>query len=381
MRPVTPARRQLHPWAWWVWALTLAGVAGLTTNPIVLLLVVAVLGYVVTARRTDTVWARAFPLYLALGAVVIVIRVVMHVLVGLKSGDVVVLPLPEVPLPDWAPGITVLGDVRGEGLLLAAVTGARLAVILVAVGAANSLANPKRLVRALPSALGEVGTALVIAVSVAPQLVESVVRVRRARALRGERTRGVRTFGRTALPVLQDTMDRSLRLASSMDARGYGRRAVTPPAERRLTAALTLGGLGGICVGVYVVLGGSVPAAVGVPVLVAGLVVAAGGLALAGRRRTATTYRPDPWSGPEWLTVSCGAAALALAYLTSRADPSALTMPVSPLAAPAVPLLTVVGLAVAAVPGVLTPAPPPSAPRRPVRGAPRPQESSRVRSR
>ena len=374
-------RRQVHPWAWWGWALMLAGVAGFTTNPVVLVVIVAVLWFVVSSRRLDTIWARAFPLYLVVGAIIVVYRVVMHVLVGLKTGETVLMQLPELSLPAWAAGITVLGDLRLEGLLMAAFAGLRLAVILIAVGAANSLANPKRLVRALPSALGEVGTALVIAVSVAPQLVESVFRVRRARALRGESTRGVRAIGRTALPVLQDTLDRSLRLASSMDARGYGRRAVTPPAERRLTGALTLGGLCGICVGVYVILDGTVPAVIGVPLLIGGLVVAASGLAVAGRRRTVTTYRPDPWAGPEWLTAGCGALALAAAWLTSRLDPLALTMPLSPLAAPAVPMLALAGLVVAALPGILTPPPPPPAARRPTRGAPRPQETRRARSR
>ena len=373
-----PRRRALHPWAWWVWALSLAGVAGSTTNPVVLVLVVAVLASVVAARRLDTPWARAFPLYLALAAFVIVFRMVMHVLVGLKHGEVLVLPLPTVTLPDWAAGISVLGPVWLEGLLGAALTGARLAVILVAVGAANSLANPRRLVRALPSALGEIGTSLVIAVTVAPQLVESVFRVHRARALRGDRARGVRAFGRTALPVLQDTLDRSLRLASSMDARGYGRRATVPARERRMTATLTLTGLGGACVGTYVALDGSLPAAVGVPLLLAGLATAASGLALAGRRRTVSTYRRDPWGRPEWLTVTCGAAALAATLLAAHLDPAALAMPLSPMSAPDVPLLVLAGLTVAALPVVLTPVPPPAAARRPRRGAPRTREAVRA---
>src|SRR6185436_19367571 len=41
--------RALHPGAWWVWALGLATAASRTTNPFVLLLVVAVAGYVVAA--------------------------------------------------------------------------------------------------------------------------------------------------------------------------------------------------------------------------------------------------------------------------------------------------------------------------------------------
>ena len=49
--------RALHPGAWWLWALGLATAASRTTNPVVLLLVVAVVAHVVAARRTEAPWA------------------------------------------------------------------------------------------------------------------------------------------------------------------------------------------------------------------------------------------------------------------------------------------------------------------------------------
>ena len=56
--------------------------------------------------------------------------------------------------------------------------GLRLATMLICLGAANALANPRRLLRSMPPALHEVSTAVVVALSVFPQLAESVVRVR-----------------------------------------------------------------------------------------------------------------------------------------------------------------------------------------------------------
>jgi energy-coupling factor transport system permease protein len=56
--------------------------------------------------------------------------------------------------------------------------------------------------------------------------------------------------------------------------------------------------------------------------------------------------------------------------LLSRTDPDVLLMPLQPLAVPALPPLAVVGLLIAALPAVLTPAPPPPVGRRSVRGAP-----------
>ncbi|HEX4729191.1 MAG TPA: hypothetical protein VH298_15405, partial [Jatrophihabitans sp.] len=57
-------RRQLHPAAWWLWAAGLAVAASRTSNPLILLLVLAVLGLVVTLRRTEAPWARGFRYYL-----------------------------------------------------------------------------------------------------------------------------------------------------------------------------------------------------------------------------------------------------------------------------------------------------------------------------
>ena len=361
--------RPLHPAAWWVWALGLAVAAGTTTNPLLLLLALAVAGLVVSARRGSSPWARAFRLYLYLGLAIVVLRLVLHVLVGLKLGTVRVLPLPEVSLPSWAPGIQLGGDVYLEGLVGAAALGLRLAVIIACIGAANALANPKRLLRSLPSALHEIGAAVVVSVSVAPQLAESVQRVRRARRLRGDDRSGLRAVPAVALPVLEDTLERSLRLAAAMDSRGYGRWASAPQPQRVASGVLTLGGLLASAVGLYGILDATTPAVMGTPTLLLGLVLSAAGLWVGGRHVARSTYRPDPWRGPEWLTAGCGVAAAALATVALRTTPDALAMPLAPLAAPALPLLVVTGLLAAALPAFLTPEPPRPPSRTVVRGA------------
>ena len=60
--------RDLHPVAWWVWALGLAAAASLTTNPLILLTLVGVATLVVMARRSDQPWARSFRLYVIVGS-------------------------------------------------------------------------------------------------------------------------------------------------------------------------------------------------------------------------------------------------------------------------------------------------------------------------
>ncbi len=362
--PSGPLPRELHPAAWWVWAIGLAVAVSHSSNPLLLLIALGVVGLVVVSRRGSSPWARAFRLYLWLGLFIIVVRVFLHVLVGYKVGDHLLVSLPTVTLPSWAAGITLLGDVRLEGLLLAVVLGFRLAVMIACIGAANALANPKRLLRTLPGALHQIGSAVVVSVSVAPQLAESVQRVRRARELRGEPARGLRGLPTIALPVLEDTLDRSLMLAAAMDSRGYGRSADRPASQRRLTSTLTLGGLLLSAVGIYGVLDATTSPLLGSPALLIGLVLALAGLWTGGQGAGRTTYRPDPWRGPEWVTVGSGFAAAVAAVAAAGTAPEAMILPVEPLAWPALPLLAVVGLLLGAAPAYLTPVPP-RATRRP----------------
>ena len=56
--------RDLHPGAWWLWAMGLAAAASATINPFLLLLIVGVAGFTVSMRRSDHPWSRSFRLYL-----------------------------------------------------------------------------------------------------------------------------------------------------------------------------------------------------------------------------------------------------------------------------------------------------------------------------
>lgn len=354
--------RSLHPGAWWVWALCLAVAASRTTNPLLLALLVAVTAFVVAARRDASPWGRSYRMYLALGAVVVLARVVLHVLVGFGYGDHVLLRLPEVPLPRWAAGIELGGPVHLESLLDATFQGLRLATLIICLGAANSLANPKRLLRAVPGALHEIGVAIVVSVTVLPQLGESVQRVRRARRLRGDTSHGLRSVGRVALPVLQDALERSLLLAATMDSRGYGRRQPVAPARRRLTGALLLSSLVVLCLGVYQLLtagGSALPAA---SLLAAGAALATTGLALGGRQSVRTRYRPDRWRTAEWLTAGSGVVCAAALVVASQTDPAGVMTSMQPLAVPTLPVAATAGILVAALAAVTAP-PPVSTPR------------------
>jgi energy-coupling factor transport system permease protein len=347
--------RDLHPVAWWLWAIGLAAAASFTTNPLVLLLLIGVATVVVMVCRSDQPWGRSFRLYVWLGVLIVVLRVLFRIVFGGSYPGTVILDLPEIPLPGWVLGITLLGPLTREALLTGLYDGLRLATIVICIGAANSLANPKRLLRSVPPALYEVGTALVVAVNVLPQFADSLRRIRAAQRLRTGETGRVRALRRLVVPVLEDALEKSLALAAGMDTRGYGRAPGLTAAQRRTTGALMLVGLCGVCVGVYAVLDQTAPRFLALPMLFAGLGLAVAGLVSAGRRVQRSRYRPDPWRLSETAVAASGVVVGVVGWWVSGhqipiAYPNPSVAPEISLAALAGPLLGIVAAAAAPPP-------------------------------
>ncbi|MEU4068137.1 energy-coupling factor transporter transmembrane protein EcfT [Streptomyces wedmorensis] len=355
--PEASRANALHAGAWWVWALGLAVAASRTTNPLLLGLLVGVAGYVVAARRTDAPWARSYGAFVKLGLFVVALRVVFSLLLGSPiPGTHMLFTLPEVPLPDWAQGVRIGGRVTAEQLVFALYDGAKLATLLICVGAANALASPARLLKSLPGALYEAGVAVVVAMTFAPNMVADVARLRTARRLRGRTTGGVRAVLRIGLPVLEGALERSIAVAASMDARGYGRTARVPASVRRTTNVLTLGGLLGVCAGSYGLLAAE-GAGYGLPLLGAGLLAALAGLRLGGRRTLRTRYRPDRWGARAWLVSGSGVAVAVLMIWANSYAPDALHPGVVPLEAPELPLWPAASILVGLLPAFVAPVP------------------------
>ncbi|MGW2240101.1 energy-coupling factor transporter transmembrane component T [Streptomyces sp. NPDC001759] len=356
--PRSRQRRALvHPGAWWLWSLALGTAATRTGNPLLLGLLIAVSAYVVSTCRPQSPDARSYTAFLRLALAVLLIRLVFAVALGSPvPGTHTLLTLPEVPLPHWAQGIRLGGEVTAESLLFAFYDGLRLAALLVCVCAANALANPARLLKSLPGALYETGVAVVVALSFAPNLIADVHRLRAARRLRGRPDSGVRGLLQVGLPVLEGALERSVALAAAMDARGYGRTAEVPAPVRRTTTALTLGGLLGVCAGTYGLLTAEA-GTYGLPLLLAGVTASLAGLRLGGRRSLRTRYRPDRWDARAWLVTASGAVPAALLTLAAATDPAALAPSVVPLTAPTLPLWPAAAVLVALLPAFVAPTP------------------------
>ena len=350
MRP-----RALHPLAWWLWALALGAAALRTTNPLLLGLLVGVAWLVVAARRPQAPWARSFGTFVRFGIAIIVVRVVLQMLFGDRLPGHVLFTTPNAALPSWAAGMTLGGAVTIESVVNAFEQGLQLATLIACVGAANSLASPYRLLRAVPSVLYELGVVVTVALSFAPQTVVAAEGIRDARRLRGRPHRGLRGLRGLAVPVLEGALERSLDLAASMDSRGYGRHGEVTASRRRAGQAATLLGALAIVVGVFSVLDGGAPFLLGLPALGLGAALLVASLRAAKSGSVRSRYRPDRWRIPEWLTVIAGASAVGALVAAGHLGIDGLHPAYSPLEAPLLPLLPAIGVLAAALPAFATP--------------------------
>jgi energy-coupling factor transport system permease protein len=208
-----------HPVAWIVWSTCAGLVAFTTTNPVFLLLLVAVAWFVYSAHRVPGPTARSFRVFLLAGLLTLTIRT----------------------------ALVLFGTVNLGTTAFAALEGLRLATILVVFGTFNAVTDPFGVVRLAPRRFHEPALAAALALSIAPRTMTAVQRVREAQRLRGIHVGAFRTLPALAVPVLENGMEEALTLAESMDARGHGRGTrsryrpqpwTTPAAAVAMTAAV-----------------------------------------------------------------------------------------------------------------------------------------------
>ena len=213
---------QLHPLTWWIWAIGLAISVIRFDSIIFTLSCVGAVAVVVFLNRDDAPWGRSFNWTLKLSAWILIIRTLIGILIGIPIPGQTLFSLPMIHLPHWMPGIRIGGAVTLERLTSALGEGITICAMIVIFGAASSLTSPHKLLRVLPIYIYEFGVSVVIATSVLPQLVSAVGRIRQAQRLRGQSVKGFKSWKRVAIPLLEESLAKSLDLAASMDSRGYG---------------------------------------------------------------------------------------------------------------------------------------------------------------
>lgn len=203
----------------WIWALLLIAAVVLTDSAWIALCAIGVATLLVIARSDGSPWSRSYWIALRIGAVILIIRAVVGVLIGVPIPGTTLFTVPIVDLPSWMPGIRLGGAVTLERLSSSIHEGLIIATVIALFGAATSLTSPHKVLRTLPFFIYEIGITLVIATSLFPQLAQSARRIRLAQQLRGHEKVSWRGL---ALPLLEESLSRSLQLAAAMDSRGFG---------------------------------------------------------------------------------------------------------------------------------------------------------------
>ena len=342
--------RQIHPGAWWCWAIALAATAARTTNLVVLGLIAVVTGVVATACRLDGPLGRTWRLFAKIAVGVIVIRLALQIVFAPRLPGTTLFTIPSVTLPGWMAGISIGGAVTVESLLSGLAQGVRLAVLLLCFGAVNSVSSPARLVRAMPNVLYEAGVATTIALTTAPQAVLAAARVHEARRLRGRPTTGPAALRGLAMPVLDGALDRAITVAASMDVRGYGRSGDHPPAGRRQASVALVAGLLAAAVGAYGVFDPGAPPALAIGGVALGTALLAVGVVAGRGASIRTRHRSLRWDGRAWWVAVSGVPAIAASIVVGVVDPGALDPSYFPVGAQRLPLLLAAGCAAALVP-------------------------------
>jgi len=135
-------------------------------------------------------------------------------------------------LPDNIPALG--GPYTLEALVFGAVNGTTVGAAILAAAALSLLTSPHDVMEALPKALSRTGTAIAASVNLVPSVANSFTQVSEAQRMRGWQPKGPRSWAEVVVPVVLTSVEGSIQLAESMEARGFGSGPRTSMDTRKL---------------------------------------------------------------------------------------------------------------------------------------------------
>lgn len=286
--------------AWIVWLASAAILTLLTRNPLYLIILL------LAARLVqNTCGGEGGPVKISfwrLSAVILLFSILFNLLL-VHVGQTVLLRLPQNL---WLVG----GPLTLEAVIYGALSALILITLLALFMAFNNIVSTSDLIGLIPRALANVGVVILIAVSYVPETLNHLERVREAQALRGHRIQGLRDWQPIFIPLLVGGLERSLNLAETMVARGYG--ATTDEHLSAKMRAMLLAGM-------FLMLSGWL-VSFRLPLPGWLLVFFGGGMLFLvyvgqGRRTKRTKYMISHWHIQDWLLVGISLLPLGLVLL------------------------------------------------------------------
>ena len=121
-----------------------------------------------------------------------------------------------------------------EALVFGAVGGITIAAAILSAAPFSLLLDSHKVMDALPAPLSRTGVTIAASLNLVPAVATSFVQVSEAQRLRGWRPRGPRSWMEVVVPVVLTSVEGSIQLAESMEARGFGSGARTAMASDAL---------------------------------------------------------------------------------------------------------------------------------------------------
>jgi energy-coupling factor transport system permease protein len=305
------ATRPLTMQAWAVWGAAASMPFLLGRNPFPML--VAVLAVIAVRWSHPPLNQHAFGWRILIRAAVLVslIAIIFNVLT-VRTGEQVIVRIPD-GWPLIAGPVTWNAVVYG---VLAAIGVLGLVLVWATVGGVVQWAS---LARLLPDPFIGIAVAGSTAINLVPQTAAALTDIREATAARGYAPTGVRGVATVLTPMINVGLDRSMRLAEVLEARGFGSRrqeTAKPPAFHDLAWTAMLGGVfiagyGLIAAITWAAIGGMAAALVG------GLMIARQRTPNAVRR---TQYRQEPLRRADWIVIGTSIAVAALCIFARELD-------------------------------------------------------------
>lgn len=299
--------------AWMSWIVLVMAVALTATNPLYLAIVflsVLLVGALAPKTHAGIAGIRAL---LILGTSMMAMSLVVSVING-NYGDHILFTIPGPHTPEWLGGLRIGGPVSAEGLVAASIRGLAILCVLVGFGVFNDAVSPHRILRSTPAALFHAGLVVTVGLTLLPATIEDVQRIREMRQLRGARS-GIRDLPALVVPAVIGGLERSMRLAEAMEARGYGATPEPARGPRLLGAAAAPLLLAAVSVWFYYPdwrwLGGTLAGA--------GIAALAGWAWLATRLRHTTRLNTEPVAAGDRALAAASASGAVLVVAASSA--------------------------------------------------------------
>ncbi len=227
----------LHTLAWLAWLGAAAYLALVNQQPLQSVLLVLATGtlFALSGQRSPR-GAQSWGAFLRFGFSVWVVTLAFSVL-SADAGDMVLVTLPR----RWP---IIGGPITLESILYGLASGGSLFAVLLVFATFNLAVEMHHVLRWIPAGFYQVGLIASIALAFVPQMIASLNDIREAQRVRGHKFRRLRDLVPLFVPLVTTALERSLTLAESMEARGFGgivgERTVTRVYVLRIT---TLAGL------------------------------------------------------------------------------------------------------------------------------------------